>query len=62
MVLGGQEHSQLLKQCCRIFCKDKDKDLARTRHAHQVTEAAYSAAECLSYVQFEPDHAVGSEQ
>ena len=49
MVMGGQEHSQLLKQCCRIFCESKDKDLARTRHAHQVTEA-YSAAECLPFL------------
>ena len=38
MVLGGQVQSQLLEQCCRIFCESIY--LVRTRHAHQVTAAA----------------------
>ena len=39
--------------------------LPRTRHAHQVTAVALHIMQqsaFLSYVQFEPDHAVSSEQ
>ena len=39
--------------------------LARTRHAHQVTAEALHILQqgaFLSYVQFEADHAVSSEQ
>ena len=39
--------------------------LARTRHAHQVTDAVLHILQqtaYLSYMEFEPDHAVISEQ
>ena len=43
----------------------KTSYLARTRHAHQVTAAVLHIVQrnaFLSYVEFEPDHAVSSEQ
>ena len=63
MVLGGQMKSQLLEWCSRIFCESilscKDKTY------HQVTTAALHILQqnaFLSYVEFEPDYAISSEQ
>ena len=49
--------------CCRIFCEGIY--LAMIRHGHQVTAAALHILQqsvFLSYVEFEPGHAVSSEQ
>ena len=67
MVLDGQVQSQLLELHHLVFIKSfmKASSLARTRHAHQVTAVQYCLF-CSSmsslHVQFEPDHAVSSEQ
>ena len=65
--LNGSSGWQCNHNCWNSVAKSfvKVSYLSRTRHAHQVTDAALHILQqtaFLSYVEFEPDHAVSSEQ